>query len=425
MDEEKLNFVDQKYVHKHKSENNHIYNMRRALPRDISIEDFEDIVIPAIAPPEADFLSNYYIKRETISGLAYTLKSIPFKIPKARAESLLELAKVSDEELEFLLSKYKLDEKEGKYILADPNITEADEAKMLSIIGMKHLQDRAELLGVGNFYISDYEKYEIAEILERVPGIPKKDIVFCNLHVDQSHSYFFEHPQEHLPGMLITEAGRQFLIAVCHVYGNVPLDTVFMLTQMNCAFLNYAELHYKVKMRAKPVEIKTNKQGQWSYYKGTVTFYQKNKEVASIEYEASMVNKALFSRLRNEKDQYDQLPRFRPLPGFENNISIRDENARYLCSIIDISLGGFMLKFETEEFFLRATQAQDMSLEFFMFFPKVGFIHGTCKLAWHVVDSDDRFIAGFRIDKMDKIDLANLKEAIKFYFKVRDEREIV
>lgn len=423
--EESINFVEQKYVHKTLPENNHIYNMRRALPREISIDDYEIKILPAITPAEADFLSNYYVVRETLTGKAYILKSVPQKIPKERAESLLHSAEVSSDDLEFLNSMYKLNEKEGKYILVNPNITEADEVRILEAIGMKTLEERAKELGVDRFYISDYEKYEIAKILEPIDGLQKKDIIFSNLFVDQKHYYFFEHPQEHLPGMFITEAGRQFVIAVCHIYGNVPLDAVFMLTQMDCRFLNYVELNFPIKLRSKPVEVKTNKQGQWSYYKGTVTFYQKNKEVAAIEYETSIVNKALFSRLRSDKDQYDQLPRFRPLPGFENNMSVRDGTNRYLCSIIDVSLSGFLLKFDTEDFLFKTKQPEDLELEFFMFFPKVGFIHGKCKMVWSLADADDKYVAGFHIVKIDKLDMNNLKESIKFYFKVREDREIV
>lgn len=38
--EEKLNFVDKSLVHKVKDENVHIYNMRRALPREINVSFF-------------------------------------------------------------------------------------------------------------------------------------------------------------------------------------------------------------------------------------------------------------------------------------------------------------------------------------------------------------------------------------------------
>jgi hypothetical protein len=44
--EEKLNFVDKKLVHKVRDENVHIYNMRRALPREIDVTTFEVDILP-------------------------------------------------------------------------------------------------------------------------------------------------------------------------------------------------------------------------------------------------------------------------------------------------------------------------------------------------------------------------------------------
>jgi hypothetical protein len=200
-----------------------------------------------------------------------------------------------------------------------------------------------------------------------------------------------------------------------------------MLTKMDSTFQNYVELNYPVKLRAKGIEIKVNKTGYWSYFTIGVTFYQKNKVVTTIDYEASIVPKNLFKRLRTDKDKYDQLPRFRPISGVENNISLRDGKKRYLSSIIDISHQGFMLKFPDSEFMKQENGVLDeaKSFEFFMFFDKVGFIHGTCDMKWAEPYGDDGFVAGFQIAKVNPIDTENLKEALKFYFRLKEEREIL
>ncbi len=411
--EEQLNFVDKSIVHKTKDENVHIYNMRRALPREIDVTTFEVDIMPHLSPEEEKFVMNYYVKRETLSGIAYILKTIPYKISQKRAETYLSKTNPSDEDLTYLQSMYEFNLEEGKYILTKDNITEEEELKILNILHFR------------NLHISDEEKFELSQIFEKIQIIPKKNIQFANLFVDQNHPYYFEHPQEHLPGMLIAEAGRQFIIAICHTYGKVPLNAIFMMTFMNCKFLNYIELNFPVKLRAKANEVKTSKQDQWAYYNGSVTFYQKNKEVAVIDYETNMVSKALFTRLRSEKDKYDQLPRFRPLPGVENNISLRDGARRYLCSIMNVSAEGFMLRFDTDEFATKSKIEEGTEIEFFMFFNKIGFVHGRCQIKWIVQDADDKHVAGFQISKIDKIDQDNLKEAIKFYFKLLEDREIL
>jgi hypothetical protein len=414
MFDEKMNFVDKKLVHKVKDENVHIYNMRRALPREIDVETFELNVLPNLSPEDEKFVMNFYVPREGSEGKAYILRTIPYKIDIERAEKYLKAADTNPEEIKYLEEFYKLNDAEGKYIL-QKTITEADEAKILSILDLRDL------------HITDYEKFQLYKIFEELEEIEKKNVFFGNMFIDQSHYYFFEHPQEHVPGMMLLEAGRQFLIAVSHEFGNVPINEVFMLTKMDSTFQNYVELNYLVKLRAKGSEIKVNKQGYWSYFKIEVTFFQKNKVVTTIEYEASIVPKNLFKRLRSDKDKYDQLPRFRPIPGFENNISLRDDKKRYLSSIVDISYQGFMLKFPNNDFMKIADNVLDEAkkFEFFMFFDKIGFIHGQCEMKWVEPFGDDGFIAGFLINELSPIDLENMKEAIKFYFRHKDEREIL
>ena len=103
------------------------------------------------------------------------------------------------------------------------------------------------------------------------------------MYIDQSHYYFFEHPQEHAPGMLMIETGRQFVIAVCHVFGGVPLkDISFMLTKLSGDFTSYVELNFPVKVRFKLENCKKNKNGSWSYVDASVTFFQKNQEGSGV-----------------------------------------------------------------------------------------------------------------------------------------------
>ncbi|MDX1959354.1 MAG: AfsA-related hotdog domain-containing protein [Leptospiraceae bacterium] len=414
--EEIINFVDKNLVHKTKEENVHIYNLRRALHREVDAEVFENQILSQLTKDEEEFLLNYYVKKEGLSGKpAYILRTIPVRISYDIAQSYLTNSNAEPEEIVFLNDLYKLDEEKNEYVL-QRKVTEADQNKILSIFNLR------------NLHISDQEKYELAKIFEKISVLEKKPIFFANLFVDQSHPYFFEHPQEHVPGMLLLEAGRQFLIAGMHVFGSVPREGIsFMLTKMDSKFSNYVELNYQIRLRATPIEFKVNKQGFWSYYLGTVTFYQKNKEVTTIEYEASMVPVNLFKRLRTDKDKYDQLPRFRPIPGVENNISLRDSRKRYLSSIVNISIDGFMLKFPNDDFLKEedGTLNESKEYEFFMFFDRIGFIHGNCSLKWIEPYGDNGIVAGYKMEKLNGIDSENLKEAIKFHFRLIDDREIL
>lgn len=412
--EEKLNFVDKTLVHKVKDENVYIYNMRRALPREIDVATFEVDILPYLSSEDEKFVLNFYVKREGHEGEAYILRTIPYKLQKDRADKYLNDANAKPEEIQYLYEFYQLNEAEGKYILKK-NVTEADEVKILAILDLRDL------------HITDYEKYQLSEIFEKLEKIEKKNIYFANVYIDQRHSYFFEHPQEHVPGMILIEVARQMSMACAHVYGKVPMDAIFMLTKLDNTFSNYTELNFPIKVRAKLEQVKFDAEGAWSFYSQTFTFYQKHKVTCTSIVEAMIVNQAVFKKIRRDKEIYDQLPRFRPFDGVENNISLRDGKRRYLSSIIDLSQQGFMLKFPSSDFIKRddGTLDDSKSFEFFMFFDKIGFIHGNCDLKWSESYGDGGTIAGFLITKMNPIDAENLKESMKFHFRLKEEREII
>lgn len=76
--------------------------------------------------------------------------------------------------------------------------------------------------------------------LERVGDHP--DDVIGQLALDPEHPFFFEHPLDHYPGLMLVEAGRQFGTAVAHQLYGVPRDTVFVLNGLRVDFTTFAEL---------------------------------------------------------------------------------------------------------------------------------------------------------------------------------------
>jgi hypothetical protein len=407
--EEKVCFVDKKYVHKTKEENVHIYNVRRQLPVEVSADLFETGVLGVVNPSDEEIVMEHFVKGRGEKEGFYVIPTIPEKIRKFRAEKYLENAEVSDAEKKLLLEYYKLS---GDFYTLQKELTEAEKDQIIKIV------DRREL------HVSDNDKMELSEILEQIDDVPKTDVFYCSMYIDQKHPYFFEHPQEHIPGIMTIEAGRQFIIAICHIFGKVPLtDVSFMLMEMNCSFLNYVELHYPVRLQATMKEVKSSKQGYWSMVDATVTFYQKNKPCASISYIADIIPMALFKRLRADKEKYHQLPRFRPLAGIRDNVSVRLDGKRYICSLVDVSLEGFLLYFKDDKFIQLV--GLEKVFEFFMFFPTVGFVTGKAVVRWSEQSSGDSFIVGCHIEEMESIDKENLKEGIKFHCKVKEEREIL
>lgn len=406
--EEQLNFVDKSLVHKTKDENVHIYNMRRALPREIDVATFETSLIPNLKLEEQEFVKEYYIKGEGSKGEAYILRTIPFRISFQLADVYLRTAEVDEEERKFLRDFYKPDATNSKYVLQKTTITEEEELKILKILDGRDL------------HISDNERWRLSNLFEKQTGLLRKEIYFANVHIDPNHYYFYEHKVEHVSGMLLIEVARQMSMACAHVYGNVPLNAVFMLTKLDNTFTNYSELHYPIKVRAKLDKVEKELEGIWTSYSLTFTFYQRHKVTCISLVEAMIVNQTIFKKIRRDKEIYDQLPRFRPISEVRNNISIRAGGKRYLCSIVDLSLEGFMLQFEDNSF----KQEQGEVVDFFMFFDQIGFIHGKAVIRWKEALNNGS-MAGFQMTETGDIDKENMKEAMKFYFKVKEDREIL
>jgi len=64
----------------------------------------------------------------------------------------------------------------------------------------------------------------------------------AQMRVDVTHPFFFEHPIDHVPGLMLIEAGRQLATAIAHVELRVPFGAAFVLNGLNAQFLSFAEL---------------------------------------------------------------------------------------------------------------------------------------------------------------------------------------
>ena len=68
------------------------------------------------------------------------------------------------------------------------------------------------------------------------------DEIIGQLALSDDHPFFFEHPLDHYPGLMLIEAGRQFGTTVAHLLYDVPFETVFILNGLRVDFTSFAEL---------------------------------------------------------------------------------------------------------------------------------------------------------------------------------------
>ncbi len=420
MPERKGKLLDKKLVHKHKDENVLVYNLRRIIPKKIAKSTFEQIIIPQITEEEKKILTNCYVYHpSTLENWEkyYILTEIPNIIeflPNGNGNGNGNGKKLTDEHLALFSQYYHINKENGTYSLDIHKIEEISldyKSKLLNLLGMRDL------------YIPDEEKVKLAEIFEKIDGLEKNDSFIANMYVDINHDFFFEHPNEHVPGVMVIEAARQFAQSVVHQYGKVPFEGMSnILTKLDCQFNHFLELNFPIKMKNVVNHYKVGKDGYWQEIDNTVYVWQKNELAAVFNFVGNMLKTKIFKRIRKNKDEQSQSPRFKVLPEFDRNVSIRSQdNKKYLGCIVDLSKQGFRIKFdEPFEENLNFSELSEKNFEFFLYFEKIGFVHGQCLIVWQ-----ENLLLGFEITAIDKKDSENLEEALKRCCYVIEERELL
>ncbi|HOV15092.1 MAG TPA: AfsA-related hotdog domain-containing protein [Spirochaetota bacterium] len=420
MSNRKFKLIDKKFVHKYKDENVLVYNVRRALPRKIDKDFFDEVIRPSITNEEKKrLLLNSYssekflflLDKKPNSTPYYLLHSLPREIDINLAKDFVKLLDISDKNQKKLLKYFTLDKERRLFILTD-NLTENEEHEVLKIINMK------------DWHLTDYDKTILSSIFEEFDDekLAKEDIFYCNLYADTNHEFFFEHPNEHVPGIMLIEAVRQFSIACCHQFGHVPFEGVsFLLSEMQSKFNSFLDVNYPVLFKCINKSQIKKRVGYWVDVDMNIIVYQKHKEMANFSIIAKCVNKDTFKIFRSEPVKYDAAPRFFPLKHFYHNINIIGSNKKkYICDIVDISDTGFRVKFKKQCF-----EESESFFDFYIFFQDIGIIQGTCDLIWtHINDKKEQH-AGFKISTIEDMDRESMKEAIKTMCYIKEEREIV
>jgi len=131
--------------------------------------------------------------------------------------------------------------------------------------------------------------------VERRPG-PEEWYDSEMVH-DVEHPFFFEHPLDHIPAMMLVEAGRQLGIAISHLYLGVPFGYLFATQSFDIRFTEFAELDVPVTISASVTDKR--------YRRGTLTglrldgfFSQRDTELGTMGGEWAMLAPELWKRYR-------------------------------------------------------------------------------------------------------------------------------
>ncbi|MGU7811565.1 AfsA-related hotdog domain-containing protein [Burkholderia sp. AW49-1] len=138
--------------------------------------------------------------------------------------------------------------------------------------------------------------------VERIETLPQTtdglDRFLAPLVIDIRHPFFFEHPLDHVPGLMLIEGTRQVGTAISHLFYDVSFDLTFILNCLEVRFTNFAELTNPVSIQMTIVEKAFRRQhlngltcqSQWM---------QNGRSLGTMDAKWSFSSPAVLMRLRH------------------------------------------------------------------------------------------------------------------------------
>ncbi|MDH4199546.1 MAG: hypothetical protein OEV66_04115 [Spirochaetia bacterium] len=128
--------------------------------------------------------------------------------------------------------------------------------------------------------------------------IDSENLFFAEMIFNPGHPYYFEHPNDHVPGMMLIESVRQMIVACSHKYGGAPIEnSFFIVSGINVQFLNYVELSESVQLMLALGDCFVNATGSWADAIFDVTICQNNKQNAKMIFKGNILTKRAYDRI--------------------------------------------------------------------------------------------------------------------------------
>lgn len=273
--------IAKRFVHKHHDENVCITPLRRELPRRIGASAVAADLLARAPEPVRALLDRWYPP----VGEARMLADVPLEIRDAELAAALRALPLPAREL--IGRCYVLDARRGVRTLRHDVDEREARGLLAALAGQPFLEGAA---------LDERSRRELSAWLEPLPGAPQ-DVYWCQLVCDLDHAFFFEHPQEHVPGMLLVEACRQMVEAAWHQFGRAPFGDVFVIDTMHVSFRAYVELDAPCLLRLIP-RARVGKAGTWEAIEPHLEVHQRGVQVGSFGGKGRLIPASCFSLLR-------------------------------------------------------------------------------------------------------------------------------
>ncbi len=134
-----------------------------------------------------------------------------------------------------------------------------------------------------------------------ISDIEKHGEEFCtSVIVNTEHPFFFEHAREHVPGLLLVEAGRQSSMAIVHKYYDVAFDKAFFINDFQMKFASFATTSSPLTIKSKVLN-NASKSKNYFQLDFEIEFYQETKLVASLSVTFTVASEKLLARLERNR----------------------------------------------------------------------------------------------------------------------------
>jgi len=141
-------------------------------------------------------------------------------------------------------------------------------------------------------------------LIARISPIEVRDnVVAGEITQDVDHEFFYEHSVDHVPGMYILEACRQFTEAMMHVCYEVPFARVFVLNDFHGDFRKFAELDMPLFVLGRVTE-KIFDQTELVQVKVVCDVIQKRRVIARVKGEGTIVKTGTYSEHRKKTEKF-------------------------------------------------------------------------------------------------------------------------
>ena len=142
--------------------------------------------------------------------------------------------------------------------------------------------------------------------VESIEVLPRSDDGFdrflAPLVIDSRHPFFFEHPLDHVPGLMLIEGTRQTGTAISHLFYDVSFDLSFVLNCLDVRFTNFAELTSPVTVQM-TITGKAYRHGRLNGLACKSQWVQEGRSLGTMDAEWSFVSPAVLSRIRHNAIQ--------------------------------------------------------------------------------------------------------------------------